>query len=192
MMRRLLVGLSCFALVGCAANYTHAQTHQPAETRMSESIWLESVPHTAKTVYVDFNNTSSLSGFYIRNQVLSHLKKEGYTLEPNPQYAHYLLDVDVMKVLYVSEDIALDIGKSPYGTPLDTVPLANKRGFYTGVADIKLVVRNVYAKGGRTVYNSRLVALPVKQKLSLDDSQPIIAYAMTQKINQIFSDQDAT
>jgi hypothetical protein len=181
------IGLVSVMLAGCSHATYYAQ-RVPTQTYMSQNISLSEVPVSAKTVHVNFKNNSSLSSSYIFNKVLANLKNKGYRLENNPVYAHYVMYVDLEKVLYVSEGVALDIGRSPYKTPLDTVPLYGdgKNGYYAGVADIKLIVKNAYAKNGRNVYKSRLVAFPDQPNLKAYYSKPAIAYAMAQKIDGFF------
>ncbi len=176
------------ATLSACSHATYYAQRVPTQTRMSQPIRLDEVPVSAKTIYVSIHNHSSLSSAYIQNYVLENLKEYGYRFKQNPAYAHYVLQVDIEKVVHVSEDVALAIGSSPYKTPLDTVPLYRdgRHGYYAGVADIKLVVKNAYAKGGATVYKSRLVAFPVQPNLKLYYSKPAIAYAIVRRLTHIF------
>ena len=159
--------LLCMSLlVGCQRPSVQALSI-PAQTQMSRAITLDAVPDSAKTVYFKLQNETELSSSYMIAQIRRRLQSQGFKFESNPQYAHYVLNVDVKRVVRVNQDIALAIGASPYNVSLATVPLdpKGKDGFYTGVADIKLVEKAAYAPGGRRVYCSRLVAYPQQQNI---------------------------
>ncbi len=52
-------------------------------TKMSSSIFLQPVPPQDKIVYVSTRNTSTARGLNFKNQLISELIKEGYTVTNN-------------------------------------------------------------------------------------------------------------
>ena len=121
-MRQLLslgakLGLAtvCLLLAGCAAMGT-AIEHKDltTQTQMSESIFLNPVDDVQKTVYVDIRNTSA-KPLNITQLVKSHIASRGYRIVRNPSKAHYLLQVNILKVGLISESAAQKALASGYG-----------------------------------------------------------------------------
>ena len=182
-----LVVLVCSVLlVGCAHSVQVPAV--PVVTQMSQPVALDGVPDSAKTVYFKLQNETELSTAYMTTQIRQRLHEQGFRFETNPQYAHYLLHVDVKRIVRVTQNIALAIGASPYNVSLATVPLdpKGKDGFYTGVADIKLVEKTAYTRGGRSLHLSRLVAYPQQQNLKRKIAEPVIEHALVKRIAGIF------
>ena len=182
----VVLSLSTF-LVGCGC--PQAASPIPAETIMSQPIQLSEVPDSAMTVYFQLHNHTSLSTRYLRQHIRQRLLAEGYHFESQPQYAHYLLDVNVKRLLLVTQTTALQIGSSPYGVSLATVPLATdcQPGFYAGVADIKLVEKAAYATNGRQVYRTRLIAYPRYQNIKRRVAIAVIEQALVKRIGSWFN-----
>ncbi|MAZ39413.1 MAG: hypothetical protein CMF49_04770 [Legionellales bacterium] len=91
-------GVVLLSLSGCMAtqtalNDTSLQTH----TKMTDSIFLEPVPSSMKTVYVETRNTSDQQNLSIKSYLVSDLQKKGYKIVGSPTQAHYLLQVNILK-----------------------------------------------------------------------------------------------
>lgn len=104
-----------FALSGCAATEMAIQHHNlSVQTKMSNTIFLNPVPPSLETVYVQFRNTSdqSLDIPALTQQLDSSLETQGYRIVPYSQ-AHYLLQVNVLsigKTTQSAADAALGAG----------------------------------------------------------------------------------
>jgi Enterobacterial TraT complement resistance protein. len=70
-------------------------------TRMSSSIFLQPVPASEKVIYVVVRNTSTASNINFTKDLVSVLKKEGYTITDDPQKAHFIL---MANVLYIGKE----------------------------------------------------------------------------------------
>jgi outer membrane lipoprotein SlyB len=114
-MTKLVIG-SVFALYTCtsfgsglfqtkAASKTSASGLSAGNvkvfTRMSSSIFLQPVPPSEKVIYVLVRNTSTASNINFTKDLVSVLKKEGYTITDDPQKAHFIL---MANVLYIGKE----------------------------------------------------------------------------------------
>ena len=91
----LLLSLAVLALSGCAATMT-ALEHRNLEvqSKMSDTIFLDPVGPELKTVYLQVKNTSD-KDINLQGIISQSLVQKGYTLETDPEQAHYLLHVNV-------------------------------------------------------------------------------------------------
>lgn len=85
-------------LMGCAATQT-AIEHRNLESRtnLSETIFLDPVPASEKTVHVAVRNTSG-KDLDIAPQLRAALIAHGYRVVGNPDSAHYLLQANVLNL----------------------------------------------------------------------------------------------
>ncbi|MCE5393062.1 MAG: complement resistance protein TraT [Acidithiobacillus sp.] len=112
----LLAG-SAVALSGCAATQV-ALEHKDLEvqTKMSNTIFLNPVPPSEQTVYVQFKNTSdkNLNVAALEQEIDANLTNQGYRIVPYNQ-AHYLLQINVLSVGKMAEAAARESLSNGYG-----------------------------------------------------------------------------
>ena len=97
----ILTGMMIFSLVlsGCAAVHTSiAKKDLDVQTKMSDSIFLDPVEPSQKTVYLNIRNTSDKTNFDITGTVARALEGRGYRITNNPKEAHYWLQVNILSV----------------------------------------------------------------------------------------------
>lgn len=99
--RGLLYGsvvVAVAVLTGCAATQT-AIEHGKLETssKLSETVFLNPVPDSQKTVFVSVKNTSDHE-MNVESALKSAIKARGYQVMSDPRSAHYLLQANVLKV----------------------------------------------------------------------------------------------
>ncbi len=103
----LLAG-SAVALSGCAATQV-ALEHKDldVQTKMSNTIFLNPVPPSEQTVYVQFKNTSdkTLNVAALEQEIDANLTNQGYRIVPYNQ-AHYMLQINVLSVGKMAEAAA--------------------------------------------------------------------------------------
>lgn len=89
---------AAITLAGCAATQT-ALEHGSLQvsTKQSETVFLEPVSNTKKTVYVAVKNTSD-EEVDISTQLKTALNNQGYQVVNQPNSAHYLLQANILKV----------------------------------------------------------------------------------------------
>jgi hypothetical protein len=65
---------------------------------MSDSIFLNPVPKSQRTVYVEIKNTSDQASFNISKDVKPAIEGKGYRVIDNPDKAHDRLQAKILKV----------------------------------------------------------------------------------------------
>ncbi len=112
----LLAG-SAVALSGCAATQV-ALEHKDldVQTKMSNTIFLNPVPPSEQTVYVQFKNTSdkTLNVAALEQEIDANLTNQGYRIVPYNQ-AHYMLQINVLSVGKMTEAAAKQSLSNGYG-----------------------------------------------------------------------------
>ena len=100
--------LPAFAFSGCAttAGPTTSASglssgNVALSTKMSSSIFLQPVAPQDKIVYVSVRNTSTATGLNFRNELISALTSEGYSVTNNPKKANFML---MSNVLYIGKE----------------------------------------------------------------------------------------
>ncbi|WP_279586655.1 complement resistance protein TraT [Oceanimonas baumannii] len=97
-----LVGISLLAstlaLSGCSAMHTAIKKRDlEVQTQMSDTIWLDPVSGSAKTVYLQIRNTSD-KDMQIAEKLRQNFEQKGYTVTNNADHAHYWVQMNVLKV----------------------------------------------------------------------------------------------
>ena len=86
-------------LAGCAATQTMiSKRNLDVQTKMSKTIFLNTVEDHQKTVYVQVKNTSDKPNFKLDNKVKSILESKGYKVVTSLSKAHYLLQANILQV----------------------------------------------------------------------------------------------
>ena len=122
-------------LTGCAATQV-AIEHKDlkANSKMSETIFLDPVPQNQKTVMVSIKNPSD-KPVHIRNQVVASLKQKGYKVVNNPNHAHYLLQANILKVGEMNKAASQSALGGGYGSSLAGAVTGVAAGSLTGSAN---------------------------------------------------------
>lgn len=115
--------IAILSLTGCAAIGT-AVSHRKLETQteMSNSVFLTPVTGKNRSVYVQVTNTTGVPSFNIQQQLVGALSAKGYQVYTNPNYldkAHYLLQVNLLRVGRMSETAAKKMLGGGYGGALE-------------------------------------------------------------------------
>ena len=99
LLRAMFLCLLCTSLLsGCAAtSMAISKKNLDVQTKMNKTLWLNPVPDSKKTIYINLRNTSDKSQFNL-NQIRSKLQAKGYRITTSPYKAHYWLQVNILKV----------------------------------------------------------------------------------------------
>lgn len=85
-------------LTGCAATQTAIEHgHLETTTKLSETVFLNPVSDSEKTVYVAVKNTSDQE-IHVEPALKASFKAHGYRVVGAPNQAHYLLQANILKV----------------------------------------------------------------------------------------------
>ena len=105
-------------LCSCAATQV-ALEHKDldTQTKMSETIFLDPVPNSQKTVYVQVKNTSNQK-MNLTKPIISAIQSHGYKVVNNPNHAHYVLQANVLKIGKMSRSASQSAIGGGYGSAL--------------------------------------------------------------------------
>ena len=106
-MKKSVCIIAAIALAGCSAAYTRmSKSEMEIQTAMSSTIWLEPANPETTRILVQARNTSDNRGFDNIAQSVRHaLMDKGYIITQNPDEARFVLQVNVLKAVMVSDRI---------------------------------------------------------------------------------------
>lgn len=85
-------------LYGCAATQVALEKKDlDVQTQMSDTIFLDPVSASKKTVFIQIRNTSDKQQLQITDAISSNIQSKGYKLLDDPDAAHYLLQVNILQ-----------------------------------------------------------------------------------------------
>ena len=118
-VKKLLLAVVTTVLIGCAATQTALEhgSLQVSTKQKGDSIFLSPVRDAQKTVYVSVKNASD-EDINIAPRLKSSLMAQGYKVLTNPDAAHYLLQVNVLKVGTMSKTASHSALGGGYGSAL--------------------------------------------------------------------------
>ena len=96
--------LLIFAFVSCSTMHTVvSKRNLDVQTKMSDTIWLEPVSASEKTIFVQVRNSSG-KNLNIEQKVINILTAKGYRIVNDPALAKYWLQANILKVDKVNLD----------------------------------------------------------------------------------------
>lgn len=96
----LSIGLvaSILTLSGCSAMHTAIKKRDlEVKTQMSDTIWLDPVSGSERTVYLQIRNTSD-KDMQIADKLRQNFETKGYQVTNNADRAHYWIQMNILKV----------------------------------------------------------------------------------------------
>ena len=99
-------------------------------THMSETVFLDPVPESAKTIYIGIRNTSDYPSLDVRTPLMQAIQARGYTVVDDSRTAHYMLQANVLQAGKLNGDPNALLSAN-YGQPL---LLGSAAGALTGAA----------------------------------------------------------
>jgi outer membrane lipoprotein SlyB len=105
-------------LVSCAATSTIIEHHNlETNTKLSQTIFLDPVSPSQKTIFIAVKNTSQES-LSIDNSLKEALIEHGYKVVTNPEKAHYMLQTNILKLGKMSASASQSALGGGYGSAL--------------------------------------------------------------------------
>lgn len=87
-----------FVFTSCSALHTAvSKRNLDVQTKMSDTIWLEPVAASQKTLFVQIKNTSG-KDINIEDKIIANLHEKGYRIVGDPAQARYFLQANILKV----------------------------------------------------------------------------------------------
>ncbi|MEX3853809.1 complement resistance protein TraT [Paraburkholderia sp. BR10923] len=114
-------------LTDCAATHVAISKHDlDVQTKMSDTIFLDPVADSKKTVFVQIRNTSDKPHFDIAADVKAAVSGKGYRIVGDPDHAQYILQANILQVGKVAPSAAQE-AFGGYGALLAVPFLARPR-----------------------------------------------------------------
>jgi hypothetical protein len=111
-----VVGLAV-SLGGCAATQVAiSKRNLDVQNKMTDTIFLDPVSDSQKTIFLQFRNTSDQPGFDLASPVRSALMAKGYQVVNSLDHAHYVLQANVLQVGKIDPSAAEKSFAGGYGS----------------------------------------------------------------------------
>jgi hypothetical protein len=117
--RILLATSLSLTVAGCAATYTSvAKRNLDVQTKMTDTIFLDPVPPSQRTVYVEVKNTSDKPDLDLAGPIRQQIAGRGLQLVDDPRRAHFILQANVLQAGRTSETAAEQMYGRGFGAPV--------------------------------------------------------------------------
>ena len=114
-----LLSLLIMTLFGCTALQVAIEKRDLAvETQMSDTIFLEPVGPSLKSVFLQIRNTSDKQGIQLTDPIRKQLRAKGYTITQEPDEAQYILQVNILQAGKNDETSADEAVASGFGSAI--------------------------------------------------------------------------
>lgn len=98
-LQRIAIVSGIILLTGCAAAHTAiSKRNLDVQTKMSDTIFLDPVKPSLRTVFVQVRNTSDKPDLSIETPIKTAIRSRGYTVTDDPDKAHYMLQANILQV----------------------------------------------------------------------------------------------
>lgn len=122
-------------LAGCqAATIALDKQELDVQTHMSETVFLDPVSPSEKTIYISARNTSDHPEIDLKQQIAAKLRARGYTIVDDPKQAHFMMQMNVLQAGPVDPAQKNAFLSSGYGSALDGVVAGAAAGGLTSYA----------------------------------------------------------
>lgn len=117
MQKKLIVAVLLTAMLsGCAATQVAISKRTlDVQTKMTDTVFLDPVEPSQRTLLVQIRNTSDKPDFDIAQEVRAAIAAKGYRIVEDPKKAHYILQANILQVGKTSPTAAESIFRGGYG-----------------------------------------------------------------------------
>lgn len=117
-LKTTAISILIASLCSCAATQV-ALEHKDLQTstKMSNTVFLDPVPPSQKTILVSIKNTST-EALQVASALKKSLAAKGYKLVNDPNRAHYMLQANILKVGKMSQSASASAMGGGYGSAL--------------------------------------------------------------------------
>jgi len=120
--KALIIVVSSVLLAGCAATQTMiSKRNLDVQTKMSNTIFLNPVEDSQKSIYIQIRNTSDKPNFAFNNELKDALESKGYKVTTSLNNAHYLIQANILQVGKIDPSAAEKALFGGYGSSLGAV-----------------------------------------------------------------------
>lgn len=117
MQKKLIVAVLLTAMLsGCAATQVAiSKRNLDVQTKMTDTVFLDPVEPSQRTLLVQIRNTSDKPDFDIAQEVRAAIAAKGYRIVEDPKKAHYILQANILQVGKTSPTAAESMFRGGYG-----------------------------------------------------------------------------
>lgn len=109
--------VAALSVGGCAAAHTAiAKRDLDVQNKMTDTIFLDPVGPSQKTVYVQVRNTSDYAELDLSSEIRNAIEGRGYQVTDDAERAHYWLQVNVLQVGKIDPSAAEAAFNGGYGS----------------------------------------------------------------------------
>lgn len=135
MKRWAILGAMMLVLGGCAAGQTAiAKRDLDVQTKMSDSIFLEPVSPSKRTVFVEVKNVSDKADLNLENAIRQEIEQRGYRVVDDPEQARFMLQANILQAGRSSDTAAEAAYNGGFGSVLTGGAIGAGVGWAGGVA----------------------------------------------------------
>lgn len=132
LINRTVCASSIVLVTSCATTSTMIEHRNlETDTKLSETIFLDPVAPSQKTIYMAVKNTSQET-LSIDKSLKNALEEHGYKVVNNPANAHYMLQANILKVGKMSEAASKTALGGGYGSALAGAAAGTALGAFSG------------------------------------------------------------
>lgn len=129
----LLLAAGLLNLGGCSSmNLAMTKSDLRAQTRMSESVFLDPVAPQDQVVLVQIRNASDQPDFTFQQDVEAALTAKGWRITRNPDEARFMLQALVLGIGRIDATAGQTLLSRGYGAPVDSVLLGGGAAYAMG------------------------------------------------------------
>ncbi|HDR9106041.1 complement resistance protein TraT [Paraburkholderia sp. A2RO-4L] len=160
-------------LSGCAATQLAiSKSDLDVQTKMSDTIFLEPVADSKKTVYVQVRNTSDKPDFDIAQDVNAAIAAKGYRIVTDPDKAQFILQANILQVGKVAPSAAQEsfgtygsaLGGAVLGAGISAAAGTTHAGPIIAAGLIGGIVETVANAAVKDVYYSAVTDVQLKER----------------------------
>ncbi len=97
-LKMLSILVIVFVFTSCSALHTTiSKRNLDVQTKMSDTIWLDPVAPSEKTIFLQIRNSSG-KNLVIEDKIINKIQEKGYRIVNDPSQARYWLQANVLKV----------------------------------------------------------------------------------------------
>ena len=186
--------ISCLiTLTSCTAIKTAVTKRKlDVQTKMSSTIFLDPVPSSLKTIYLQVRNTTDKEDFNLEGKLRESLRNKGYTIVQNPNIANYILQANILQAGRSDKSAANKSFLGGFGDEATAgaagFVIGNRKGSVTGgvvggiIAGGATLVTNALVKD---IHYSVITDLQISEKLSGYSSRKIHRTRILSSANKV-------
>lgn len=136
--KTLIVVLGAVLLTGCAATQTMiSKRNLDVQTKMSNTVFLNPVEDSQKSIYIQIRNTSDKSNFAFNDELKNALESKGYKVTTSLNNAHYLIQANILQVGKTDPSAAEKALLGGYGSNFGAVVAGGAVGALASAGNLK-------------------------------------------------------